>query len=542
MHFPRDIRIPLIAAALLAAGAALLPAHELVLDVPDALRPFWAALLAEHPLPGPPDDGLPADGPGAAVPGSAGRQPAPVARVLRIEVRSFRVPAGSAGAPGGVQAPGAVQDPAAGPVPAGAGPIRDAVIRKTVAREVFAPAVPLWDPRQEITLRELLRAGADTPEILPLGNIRPPLRALPVDGLHAGEEGYPLTEETVLSIEDPAGEDPDPALIAWLSDVPEATAAEPTIWIAGVGDMMLARGVQEILLSGPAGIERIFGDTIPHLLAPDILTGNLEGAVTRRGAPLEKGYTFRFLPESLGPLQDAGFDYLSLTNNHAYDYGEQGFLDTLDHLAERGIATSGAGRTPAEASAFTSLSVRGREIRLLSLGDYPVERSGFSGARDASVTSRRPGILFRGPLALEAVGKMVSPESFDVVLVHGGHEWAHEPSPEQRRFYRELVDLGADLILGSHPHVLQGIESYRGALIAHSLGNFVFPGMGEMSRAEESMILSVGIRGGEIRYVRMVPVKIDYRTLSTDRSGTILPRFLEMTRRLHKASLETAPQ
>ena len=107
------------------------------------------------------------------------------------------------------------------------------------------------------------------------------------------------------------------------------------------------------------------------------------------------------------------------------------------------------------------------------------------------------------------------------------------PSESQRALYRRFIDSGADLVLGHHSHVVQGLEAYRGRLIAYSLGNFVFPGMFGTDYGEESLFLRVGVVDGAIRYVEPVPVRIDHQVISIDRTGAILERLRAETRRLH---------
>jgi poly-gamma-glutamate synthesis protein (capsule biosynthesis protein) len=117
-------------------------------------------------------------------------------------------------------------------------------------------------------------------------------------------------------------------------------------------------------------------------------------------------------------------------------------------------------------------------------------------------------------------------------MVHGGKEWSTRPVVEQERLYRGLVKAGADLVIGSHPHVLQGMESQDGRLIAYSLGNFLFPGMDGTPGGEDSVILKVGVVGGKIRYVRAAGVKLSGRTIRIDRTGEAARLLLRRTREL----------
>ncbi len=344
-----------------------------------------------------------------------------------------------------------------------------------------------------------------TGEILPLELIRLPLVALPVNGLFPDQPGYPLVEEIALGIESS-----DSVVLAWYESVAEAPPlgqARAILWIGAVGDIMPARGV-DALLQGTGGLEQVFGDTLPLLKSCGILLGNLEGAATRRGEKATKTYTFRFDPAALTKLVEAGFTHLSLANNHSFDFGETGFLDTLEALERVGIAAPGAGRNIVEAWSARETMAAGTTVRVLSFGAYPVDRMGFDGRRAAKATVTRPGILWLDEESVAAAALRFGPDSFDIAMVHGGEEWSSEPTAGQRKLYRRLIDAGADLVVGSHPHVLQGMEAAGGGLIAYSLGNFLFPGMEGTKGGEDSAILRIGVYRGAIRYVQAHPVRI----------------------------------
>jgi hypothetical protein len=430
---------------LLAAAVSTLGAAGLELDIPEALAPSWQRLLAEHPLP-----------PGLEIVdrGGSGR------------VSMERLRQGAAATPGTL---------------------------RIVERTFLAPVGLLGQPERS------------TGEVLPIEAITLPSVALPVDGLFPGQPGYPLVEQTALGIEGS-----DPALQAWFESIPEAPSPEEAgavLWIGAVGDIMPARGVDE-LIQGLRGLEQVFGDTLPLLESCDILLGNLEGAATRRGVKAAKTYTFRFDPGALGMLAQAGFTHLSLANNHSFDFGETGFLDTLEALEANGISAPGAGRNAAEAKTACETAVGGTTARVLSFGAYPVDRMGFDGRRTARATAARPGILWLDDESLAEAARQFGPDTFDVAMVHGGEEWTSAPTPGQQRLYRRLIEAGADLVIGSHPHVLQGIEAAGGGLIAWSLGNFLFPGMEGTKGGEDSAILRLGVYRGAIRYVQWYPARL----------------------------------
>ena len=380
--------------------------------------------------------------------------------------------------------------------------------------------------------------------LVPLEDIKLPQKGLSINNLYPGDPGYPAFESTWLSISFPdhyeEKNETKNNLLDWFNNVKRAydlsdTPPPQISWVAGVGDMMVQRGVETVLIHQEKGAEYIFGDTLNILQNQDLMLGNLEGSVTYTTGKTAKSYNFRFDPQVLHILKEVGFDYFSLTNNHIYDYGEKGFRDTLKYLREAGIPTSGAGLTPKEAADYTEISLGNNTVRVLSMGAYPRENNGWDGKIMAQVSDDHPGILFEGERALEAVRNMSSLSSFDILMIHGGVEWTSIPGVEQKKVYRSYIEAGADMIIGSHPHVLQGMEVWQDKLIAYSLGNFIFPGMGSMEFAEDSMILSAGIMNNNIRYLKPVPVKINNQTVSIDKSGTIIERFQTLTRDLKRS-------
>ena len=401
-----------------------------------------------------------------------------------------------------------------------------------VDRTYLIPLLPTGVIRESLTLDEIQR---DHLRLLPLSQWDYPGRGVLVQGLSPSDPGYPLTEFFLLEPiwNEEVSDDDRRTLESWLSRVEteaQHTAAPPkTVWIAAVGDIMLQRGVEDILIDSDDGLERIFSDLLDQMQGYDLLLGNLEGAVTISGRRTPKSYNFKFRPASLPVLKTAGFDYLSLTNNHCYDYGEAGFVDTLENLASSGIPTSGAGLAPAEALRPVRFHLQQNEVRILSMGAYPRERNGFSGLHQATVTPERAGIIWYGQEVIDALASFANGPGIDVVMVHGGHEWQRSTDAEQRSVYRSLIDAGAEIVFGSHPHVLQGSELYGTGIIYYSLGNFVFNGMDSMPYAEDSLIAAVGAVNGKLLYRRHQGVEIDGRYLSKELSGRILEDFVRLS-------------
>jgi len=246
---------------------------------------------------------------------------------------------------------------------------------------------------------------------------------------------------------------------------PKPAAPRP-FTITVVGDLLLAARVAPLAAREPgflfAGLDLL-------LRQDDLTIGNLECAVATSGRPEVKEFTFRARPPALRQLTAGGVDAVSLANNHSQDYGHEALVETFGHLHAAGIPWAGAGRDADAAYRPQVLQVRGRKVALLAASR--VLPSGTWYAEPG-----HPGLAqVYEPTRLLAEVRRVRPQ-VDIVLVylHWGIERMPVPFQWQRNLAKRLIEAGADAILGSHPHVLQGFEIYRGKPIAYSLGNFVF--------------------------------------------------------------------
>ncbi|GFN30213.1 CapA family protein [Paenibacillus xylaniclasticus] len=241
-----------------------------------------------------------------------------------------------------------------------------------------------------------------------------------------------------------------------------------TVKLAFVGDIMLGSSVEKTMRS--YGLEFPFSGAIDYLTAADLTAGNLENPITTRGTPAtNKQYVFKGAPDLLPPLKDAGFDVVSVANNHTLDQGTEGLLDTISHLAEAGVPSVGGGSNDTEAYAPVILEANGIKVAYLGISRVlPVT--------EWKADKNHPGLAegYDSRRAVAAIEKAKEQADLVVVLVHWGVERAENPVKEQTSLGKVLIDAGADLIIGSHPHVLQGFELYKGKWIAYSLGNFIF--------------------------------------------------------------------
>ena len=214
-------------------------------------------------------------------------------------------------------------------------------------------------------------------------------------------------------------------------------------------------------------------DLLAEMTGADIFMLNNEFTFTSRGEPLpDKSYTFRSDPENVKYLFDMGVDIVSLANNHTFDWGEISLLDTLDTLETAGMPKVGAGRNLEEATAPVFFEVGGMRIGFLAATQ--IERMENPPTRGA--TKENPGV-FRclDPSALyEKVRRTKENCDYLVVFVHWGTEKTDQLDWRQLEQGPGLAEAGADLVIGAHPHVLQGLDSANGVPIVYSLGNFWF--------------------------------------------------------------------
>jgi poly-gamma-glutamate capsule biosynthesis protein CapA/YwtB (metallophosphatase superfamily) len=243
-----------------------------------------------------------------------------------------------------------------------------------------------------------------------------------------------------------------------------SSAADVEVTMSAVGD---------IRLDGPvAAVAAKDGDAAPtravkELLNADIEFANLETPVTTRGAKTPKTWNFRARPAYLRIVKEAGFTVLNIANNHVWDYGRDGFMDTLKALEKDGWTYVGGGRDRAAAEKVRLIEFEGLTVGILGMTSTHPEQ-GWAG-RD------KPGVAYSDfDRIAEIVGRAKKECDVLVVSFHGGTELAEDPNDIQKAVAHAAVDAGADLFLGHHPHVLQPIELYKGKPILYSLGNFLF--------------------------------------------------------------------
>jgi poly-gamma-glutamate synthesis protein (capsule biosynthesis protein) len=236
------------------------------------------------------------------------------------------------------------------------------------------------------------------------------------------------------------------------------------------------------------------------LRSADLRYCNLECPISDRGVNQYHLYSFRADPRTLEGLKFAGFNVVSQANNHAYDWGPEALLDSLDRLHRAGIYTVGAGQNTL--AAYYPLIVSVGDLRIAFLAYVDVD------PKNATAGADRPGVAWLDPTQALADIRFARPLA-DLVLVcpHWGVEYALRPTPDQVALAHQMIDAGADMIVGSHPHVVQPVETYHDRWIAYSLGNLVFDQQNPLTH--RGLMLKATVRGKRIVDVTSIPLEIN---------------------------------
>lgn len=252
-----------------------------------------------------------------------------------------------------------------------------------------------------------------------------------------------------------------------LAASPMAHASSGDASLIFVGDIMVAETPGELISRG----EDPFQPFAALLSSHDVRIGNLECVVATTGTAEEKPYTFRADPRTL-PVLKRHFDAVSLANNHSGDFGKAAFAEQLALMDTAGLPYFGGGRDATAAHAPWIVERNGVRIALLGYVEFK--------PRSFEADASRPGVAWSGEDddVIEDIIAARRVHRADIVIpfMHWGWEDEPDPSPRLRAFARRMIDAGADMVVGGHPHVTQGAEYYRGKPIIYSLGNFLFNG------------------------------------------------------------------
>lgn len=275
------------------------------------------------------------------------------------------------------------------------------------------------------------------------------------------------------------------------------------VTLAFGGDTHFEGTLRSQLDANPTGM---FAPIAGVLSGADVAMVNLETAVTERGTPDSKNYNFRAPARAFGALRAAGIDAVTMANNHGRDYGPVGLQDTLAAKAQAGLAVLGVGANATEAYAPWITEVKGQKLAFFGatdvIDDWLIQpwtatdsQPGLASTKDAAVDRLVAGIAAVRP-TVDTV----------VVFLHWGAEGNQCPTPRQQQLAQQLVDAGADVIVGSHAHRVQTAGRLGQALVDYGLGNFAF--YNESGLSGVTGVLRVTVTGRDVDSYEWLPARI----------------------------------
>lgn len=275
---------------------------------------------------------------------------------------------------------------------------------------------------------------------------------------------------------------------------------EYTILLAG--DVMLDRGVEDRIIKYGNGDYTFPWQKIADTTGDaDIFFFNHEGAMSKLGVDSGKEYSFNFDTSAIEGIKYSGADVVSLANNHALDWGSAALCDTIKNLRDGGIAQVGAGCNKEEADTAFIKSLGDTKIAFIAFTEF------YSGSY---ATEERIGLTRFNEEELKNKIKFLKESGLaDIVFVsvHWGEEYKTRSNQMQQTLAKSLIDSGADVIVGHHPHVVQEIENYKNSWIIYSLGNFIFDQRQEGT--SEGLMVKVTISEKEIKNFESIPILIN---------------------------------
>ncbi|MCR4305062.1 MAG: CapA family protein [Gallionella sp.] len=289
---------------------------------------------------------------------------------------------------------------------------------------------------------------------------------------------------------------------AAVPDAVESTAStvSPEIVISAVGDIMLDGTARPVLTE--QGYDYPFAQMRQYFSDAQIVFGNVEGPLTNRGEPEpDKKYVFRSPPAKVSAaLKQAGFNVVSLANNHTLDYGADGLAQTIEALEAAGIRHAGAGADLQAARQPVMFQVDGQRIAILAYS-MTLPENFFAGINKAGTAFAHEDQVRDDVMAAR--------KQADIVLVsfHWGQEGKTELRDYQTKVGHLAIDSGASAVIGHHPHILQGIERYKDGIIIYSLGNFTF-GSYSMNAAR-SVVAKLRFRNGSLQKLQLFPINVN---------------------------------
>ncbi|MGQ9557392.1 MAG: CapA family protein [Desulfurispora sp.] len=334
---------------------------------------------------------------------------------------------------------------------------------------LFAPTAALASPPEPASPQVHLPAGSPGPDLnAPAIQQEPP-------GVPAGPAG--------------PGGTPLPG-----KEVPEEP---PRLTISLLGDILLGERIAS--QAARYGPDYPWQAVRPYLTGDHFTVGNLECPVSTRGVRQQKQFTFRAPPALLAGMKKAGVEAVTLANNHILDYWHPALLDTLQHLKKAGLDYAGAGPHAAAAGELLIKEVQGSQIGVLAFSGVVPAVSWVAGTKTPGVAA-----LWPWERTVQRVAQAARQVDILIVSLHWGQEAKTVPEKWQVHLAHRLVEAGADVILGHHSHVLQGVEVYKGRPVIYSAGNFLFT-RSRLPLAWRGAIFQVDFKGDRPVELRVIP-------------------------------------
>jgi poly-gamma-glutamate synthesis protein (capsule biosynthesis protein) len=327
------------------------------------------------------------------------------------------------------------------------------------------------------------------------------LAALLLSACGGADDGAGQAAPTTQATSAPAASTTRPAGTAAKRTVGDREPTGEPVTIAFGGDVHFEGAIESRLAANPL---TALGPIAGVLRRADLAVVNLETAITQRGTPAPKDFTFRAPPQALTALKAAGVDVATMANNHGMDFGVVGLRDSLAAAKAARFPVVGVGRDADEAYRHHLVTVKGQRIAVL--GASQVLDSNLAAAWTAG--DGKPGMAsaYQEDRLLAAVRAARAEADTVVVDLHWGRELVNCPIDRQRALAPKLVAAGADVVVGSHAHLLLGGGYLRGAYVHYGLGNFVFYSRG--GATAQSGVLLLTMRGRAVAGSRWVPAVI----------------------------------
>ncbi len=274
-------------------------------------------------------------------------------------------------------------------------------------------------------------------------------------------------------------------------------ADDGSLRIVAGGDVMLGSWAQETIVRN--GHDYPFRKLNMVLSDSDIMFANLEAPFGTGGRAFEKSYTFQVLPDLIQVLKAGRINVVSLANNHIMDFGASVLQQTMDLLKQNNIQYAGAGMNISQARKPAKLTKKGKKIIIASYSlTFPEE----FWATDSTAGTCFPWHTFY----YDDLRRFKKESDLLIISFHWGSELMETPKDYQIELAHKTINAGADLVIGHHPHVIQGIEIYKNKMIAYSLGNYIFGSFSE--NAKESMLLKFFFGTKGIKKCKIYPLNV----------------------------------